>query len=52
MRLERARNLLIQTELSVLDIATACGFESAGHFSRVYRTAFDVTPMMQRARLT
>ena len=48
MRLDRARHLLLQTEMSVIDIATACGFESPGHFSRVYRTAFGVTPMMQR----
>lgn len=52
MRLDRARNLLIQTEMSVMDIAAACGFESPGHFARVYRTAYGVTPMMQRTRLT
>jgi transcriptional regulator GlxA family with amidase domain len=51
MRLERARHLLIQTEMSVIEVATACGFESPGHFARVYRTAFGVTPMMQRGRL-
>ena len=51
MRLERAQHLLVQTEMSVIDVATACGFESSGHFARVYRTAFGVTPMMQRGRL-
>lgn len=51
MRLERARHLLLQTEMSVIDVAFACGFESPGHFSRVYRTAFGVTPMMQRGRI-
>lgn len=51
MRLEKARNLLLQTEASVIDVALACGFESAGHFSRVYRAAFGVTPMVQRGRL-
>ncbi|MDA0720770.1 MAG: GlxA family transcriptional regulator [Proteobacteria bacterium] len=49
MRLERARNLLIQTEMSVIQVAIACGFESAGHFARVYRIAYKVTPMMQRS---
>ncbi len=49
MRLERARNLLIQTEMSVIEVAMACGFESAGHFARVYRMAYKVTPMMQRS---
>lgn len=51
MRLEKARHLLVQTEMSVMDVAIACGFESAAHFSRVYRTAFGCTPMMQRRHL-
>ncbi|MCT4557191.1 MAG: GlxA family transcriptional regulator [Pelagimonas sp.] len=51
LRLERARNLLVQTEYSVIDVAFACGFESAGHFSRVYRQAFGISPMAQRERL-
>ena len=51
LRLERARNLLVQTEMSVADVAFACGYESIGHFSRTYRLAFGVTPMMQRGRL-
>ncbi|KUJ80526.1 AraC family transcriptional regulator [Ruegeria marisrubri] len=52
MRLERARNLLIQTEASVTDVAMACGFESPGHFTRVYRASFGVTPALQRSRIT
>lgn len=51
MRLERARLLLLQTESGVTEVAVACGFESPGHFSRVYRAAFGVTPTMQRARM-
>lgn len=52
MRLDRARHLLVQTEMSVIDVAAACGFDTPGHFARVYRTAFGVTPMMQRGRLS
>ncbi|MCT4553666.1 MAG: GlxA family transcriptional regulator [Pelagimonas sp.] len=51
MRLERARNLLVQTENSVTEVALACGFESAGHFSRVYRSCFGITPNSQRNRI-
>jgi len=51
MRLDRARNLLIQTEGSITEIALACGFESPGHFARVYRAAHGVTPMQQRGTL-
>lgn len=50
MRLERARNLLLQTEISITEVAHACGFASTGHFSRVYRTRYGVTPTRQRAR--
>lgn len=52
LRLERARHLLIQTEAPVIEIALACGFESPGHFSRVYRAAYGVAPMQQRGRLS
>ena len=51
LRLERARHFLVQTESSVIDVALACGFESAGHFSRVYRATFGVTPTNQRRTL-
>lgn len=51
LRLERARKLLIQTEMSSTDVAMACGFASPGHFARVYRKAFGVTPMMQKRTL-
>lgn len=51
LRLERARNLLVHTELSVSEIACACGFHSAGHFTRVYRNMHGTTPTAQRGRL-
>ncbi|EAU46167.1 GlxA family transcriptional regulator [Salipiger bermudensis] len=51
LRLDKSRNLLVQTDRSVMEIALACGFENSGTFSRVYRTAFGVTPMMQRGKL-
>ncbi|MEX0350857.1 MAG: GlxA family transcriptional regulator [Paracoccaceae bacterium] len=52
LRLERARNLLIQSEASIIDIAMSCGFESAGHFARVYRAAYGLPPTQQRDRIT
>ena len=52
MRLDKARNLLIQTDKSVTDVAFACGFDSTGHFSRVYRAAFGVTPSLQQSKIT
>ena len=50
MRLNRARNLLVQSELSVTEIAMACGFQSTSHFSKVYRAHFGTSPISQRPR--
>ena len=50
LRLERARELLEQTGLSVLNVAVATGFGSLEHFSRSYRAAFGTSP--RRARQT
>lgn len=52
LRLERARYLLLQTEMSVIDVAIATGFESPSHFARVYRTAFGMPPNRQRNRMS
>ena len=48
LRLYRARALLTQTALSVLDVALACGFVSASHFSKCYREFFFKTPREER----
>lgn len=51
LRLHRARALLSQTSLSVLDVALACGFVSASHFSKCYREFFAKTPREERLAL-
>ncbi len=48
MRLERAKELLEQTSLSVLDVAIATGFGSMEHFCRSYRTTFGSSPRRHR----
>ena len=47
LRLEKARNLLRQTDLSVTDVCVACGFQSLSHFSKSYRAAFGHPPGME-----
>ena len=47
MRLEKARNLLRQTDLSVTDVCVACGFRSLSHFSKSYRAAYGFPPGME-----
>ena len=50
LRLERAHKYVQQTELSVTEIALACGFGSIEHFSRSYRRAFGVAPRSDRSQ--
>ncbi len=48
LRLDRARHLLGHTDMSVTEIALACGFTSASHFSKCYRDLFGHTPRAER----
>lgn len=48
LRLARARNLLMQTDMSVINVALACGFASPSHFSKCYRAHYDTTPYRER----
>ncbi|MBM3544888.1 MAG: GlxA family transcriptional regulator [Alphaproteobacteria bacterium] len=48
LRLERARQLLRETTLSVLDVALATGFSSASQFARAYASAFGEPPSRTR----
>lgn len=48
LRLNRARLLLLQTDLSILSVALACGFVSASHFTKCYRDHFSHTPRAER----
>ena len=47
-RLQRARLLLLQSTLSIIDVALACGFVSASHFSKCYRQGYDRSPKQER----
>ncbi|MDB6176903.1 GlxA family transcriptional regulator [Paracoccus sp. Z330] len=47
-RLGRARNLLMQTELSIIEVALASGFSSPSHFSKCYRAQYGSTPYRER----
>ncbi|MTD99600.1 helix-turn-helix domain-containing protein [Paracoccus sp. YIM 132242] len=47
-RLARARNLLMQTEMPIIEIALASGFSSPSHFSKCYRAFYGSTPYRER----
>lgn len=51
IRLQKARHLLLQTEMPITEVAFACGFKSSGHFSRSYRSHFGCSPGQQRGKI-
>ncbi|MEE2774695.1 MAG: GlxA family transcriptional regulator [Pseudomonadota bacterium] len=48
LRLQKSRNLLLQTNMTVINVALACGFSSPSHFSKCYRDYFSHTPYRER----
>lgn len=50
IRLDRARALLMETDLSVMQVAMASGFNSDAVFSRHFRLRFDETPYGTRRK--
>lgn len=51
LRLGRARLLLRQTEMAILQVAVASGFHSASYFARCYREHFGHSPKEERQSL-
>lgn len=50
VRMEAARELLLNTNLNIQEIARRVGYQKAGHFSRLFRQATGYTPREFRAR--
>jgi transcriptional regulator GlxA family with amidase domain len=48
IRLRRARELLLQTSMPIMEITAACGFQSPPHFSKCYRRHFGRPPSAER----
>ena len=48
LRLRRARELLLQSQMSITQISVTCGFQSTCHFSKSYRTLYGRTPRSER----
>lgn len=44
IRLARARQLLVSTNLSITSVAMACGFSSSSYFSNCFRNEFGLRP--------
>lgn len=52
LRLRRARELLLQTNMSVMEVTVATGFLSSSHFSKSYRSLFGYPPSRERQQVT
>jgi len=52
LRLQKARLLLLQTDMSVINVALSSGFSSPSHFSKCYRAFFGRTPYRERGGTT
>ncbi|PWB33738.1 hypothetical protein DCO48_08755 [Pseudomonas sp. SDI] len=48
LRLTRARQLLKETSMSIVELAAVCGFVSTPHFSKCYREHFGIPPREER----
>ncbi|ASA24063.1 helix-turn-helix transcriptional regulator [Paenibacillus donghaensis] len=44
IRIQHACNMLVNTDLSILDIGMACGFNSSMYFCKIFKQAVSVTP--------
>ena len=52
LRMEKAQQLIEQTSMSVIEIAFACGFASASHFTACFKSRFGVGPFQLRKMRT
>ena len=52
IRLLRARELLHQTRLSLVEIASLTGFVSSSHFSKSYKERYGHSPSAERRSRT
>lgn len=51
-RLERARQLLGETDMKILSVGLACGFASSSSFSRAFRAHYGKSPREARNRVS
>jgi AraC family transcriptional regulator len=49
-RVERAKQLLIHSELTILDITDECGFANPSHFAKYFRQHTGISPRQFRSQ--
>lgn len=48
-KMERARNLLLNTDKTVVEIACECGYEYASHFTTAFKRKFGISPKQYKS---
>ena len=48
LRMARARQLLLETDQSIIDVGLEVGYSSHSHFSQVFKREVGVTPTQYR----
>lgn len=51
LRLQRARQLLLETNHSIVQVGLMCGFSSGSHFSTTYSSIYGIAPREERQRV-
>ena len=44
IRVDRARSLLVNSDIAIVEIARMCGFEDQSYFTKVFRKTTGITP--------
>jgi AraC family transcriptional regulator len=52
LRIERARRLLAETDLPIIEVGAQVGYTSQSHFTKVFREATGLTPRAFRNAVT
>ncbi|HZS07729.1 MAG TPA: helix-turn-helix domain-containing protein [Blastocatellia bacterium] len=52
LRIEKARRMLAETDLSIIEIGARVGYTSQSHFTKIFREATGLTPRVFRAAAT
>lgn len=50
-RLEMSRKVLIESDSPVAELASACGFKSSAYFIKLFKQAYNITPLQLRKKL-
>ena len=48
VRIERSKSLLLEENISIIDIANLCGFEDQSYFTKVFKHIVGITPKKYR----